>query len=162
MVINIINKIDSHLREVSKDNIQYIAKYHNNRKILNNWLELKDIYNICNELAVGPIIKEFIDISISSGIVIMEKGNKQFKGGEKNKEVEKIIKILHGNYMIHGDLHPGNIILRSNGSAFLIDFDTTINIYTSRTELIRFVLSSYKTSTITSTFNYECEHYHQL
>ena len=38
-------------------------------------------------------------------------------------QVKKVLKLLHGNDLVFGDLRPENIVLDAHGGAKLIDFD---------------------------------------
>lgn len=41
---------------------------------------------------------------------------------------EKILALPEGDHICHGDFHPGNIILKSDGTAVVIDFMNGLSI----------------------------------
>lgn len=106
----------------------FIAKYYTQEKRGKTWGRMKEIYKQLDELKIGPKIHHFDD---EKQICFMEVGVYTFDNllNDKKaiKEVEKIIKILHENHFIHGNLHAGNIMVRKDGTVFFIDLDETLN-----------------------------------
>ena len=45
---------------------------------------------------------------------------------DKHEKIQKDLEIMHQQGVIHGDIHPRNIMLSKNGSLFLIDFGNFI------------------------------------
>lgn len=78
---------------------------------------------------IGPKIYKFIDEEM---ICIMECGYETYDNYLKDEivtaNVKNIIDVLHENGYLHGDIHPNNIMIRKDKTAFLIDFENTSHI----------------------------------
>lgn len=157
---------------IKKDNDYYIAKPHYSvSKGLNTWKEVIEVYMICENIGVGPKVKEYLSIDGGSGIVIMEVGYNTYANymtarNQRNSEVEKIISKLHDHRMLHGDMHAKNIMMRKDGTAFLIDLDSTVNVDTGRLNIIKSIYASYNfkygVDSIDKLMEYEKENYYEV
>jgi serine/threonine protein kinase len=90
------------------------------------WSRIKELYRFYDEQGLGPRLFDIIDLSDHFGIVVFERGHSSLD--DKNLwpqvqvQVSQIIDKLHSFGYLHCDIIPSNVIIRHDGSIFLIDF----------------------------------------